>query len=150
MLCQCLISIACVIVAYLFLIRYKPPVRISPPPIEHSTLLCTVSSMDDGIPTHPITFAAHFYKKRFVLAVSPLASSEEIPPDPKTGTYAYKPNNKSSGSSTTLYLKQEDEGVSSVLVLTFTHLAGGTLTSKVYQNEEVISKQSGSFCICPR
>lgn len=108
-------------------------------------MFCTVSSMESGIPTHPVSFTAHFYKTKFVLAVASLdlENPDSIPP--ATGTYTYSMQTE---NTSILKMKQVDVNVNSVLLLKFSHSNGGTLCSTVYENDNIVAKQLGMFHVC--
>ena len=128
----------------LALIFYLQPSRFALASLKNHILICTVCSRGEEVPTAPITFAARFYDKTFTTQAAPLVE-EESKPGPQGGQYIYK---RTSSRRAALRLRQADRGVHSTLHLLFSHGSGGTLYGEIWQDDELVARQYGSFHLC--
>ena len=107
--------------------------------LQKHLLICTVCSYDGVQAAAPITFAAVFHKDTFVTQAEPLA-------EPQEGRYAYK---KTGARLGVVQLRQSEKDVLSTLRLRFVHRSAGTLFGKIYQGDELVARQYGTFHLCP-
>ena len=116
----------------------------APTTLQNATIICTVCSEGEGVPSAPVTFAARFGSKHFVSASSPVAMDEPEPP-PQEGTYRYT---LKSPACAALKLRQPEKSVVSELELVFTHSAGGTMFGTMRQAGALVARQTGFFHVC--
>jgi len=108
------------------------------------TLMCTVCSEGEDVPSAPVTFAARFRRSTFITASAPLTSEGE-PPPPQKGHYEYM---STSPGCSTLRMTQRHERVESLLYLTFSHSSGGSLRGTIWQDGQIVANQCGLFHVC--